>query len=180
MNKKAKHYWTGTGTSCIYTSRLFSVVDIFVIIVVSALPWYSFLQMLFFRPMYLQLALLWTCRCFSVCLAWLNCIYILLFLGFKDTSFANFASTSHVFDNVRMLFIEILHPQPALSRPCGYSPIKMCILENPLSQISPPISFKLLFTSQLEPIYCLQKNWYKKFERIWSERWRHLERKFLC
>ena len=38
MNKKAKHYWTGTGTSCIYTSRLFSVVDIFVIIVVSALP----------------------------------------------------------------------------------------------------------------------------------------------
>jgi hypothetical protein len=83
-----------------------------------------------------------------------NCIYILLFLGFKDTSFANFASTSHVFDNVRMLFIEILHPQPALSRPCGYSPIKMCILENPLSQISPPISFKLLFTSQLEPIYC--------------------------
>ena len=111
MNKKAKHYWTGTGTSCIYTSRLFSVVDIFVIIVVSALPWYSFLQMLFFRPMYLQLALLWTCRCFSVCLAWLNCIYILLFLGFKDTSFANFASTSHVFDNVRMLLIKILHLQ---------------------------------------------------------------------
>ena len=136
MNKKAKHYWTGTGTSCIYTSRLFSVVDIFVVIVVSATCSSLDLQMLFSLPgMY-------------------NCIYILLFLGFKDTSFANFASTSHVFDNVRMLFIEILHPQPALSRPCGYSPIKMCILENPLSQISPPISFKLLFTSQLEPIYC--------------------------
>ena len=29
-------YWTGTGTSCIYTSRLFNVVDIFVVIVVSA------------------------------------------------------------------------------------------------------------------------------------------------
>ena len=88
-----------------------------------------------------------------------NCIYILPFLGFEDTSFANFASTSHVFDNVRMLLIEILHPQPALSRPCRYSPVKMCIRnllfqcladalqqnysipENPLSQISSPISF---------------------------------------
>ena len=40
-----------------------------------------------------------------------NCICILPFLGFKDTSFANFASTSHVFDNVRMLPIKILHLQ---------------------------------------------------------------------
>ena len=153
--------------------------------------------MLFWQLMYLHCLDIHCCRCYfldqCICKTWYsllqmlfslpvmyNCIYILSFLGFKDTSFANFASTSHVFDNVRMLFIEILHPQPALSRPCGYSPIKMCILENPLSQISPPISFKLLFTSQLEPIHYLQKNWYKKFERIWSERWRHLERKFLC
>ena len=40
-----------------------------------------------------------------------NCIYILPFLGFKDTPFANFASTSHVFDNVKMLPIKILHLQ---------------------------------------------------------------------
>ena len=40
-----------------------------------------------------------------------NCIYILPFLGFKDTPFANFASTSHVFDNVKMLSIKILHLQ---------------------------------------------------------------------
>ena len=40
-----------------------------------------------------------------------NCIYILSFLGFKDTSFANLASTSHVFDNVKMLPIKILHLQ---------------------------------------------------------------------
>ena len=40
-----------------------------------------------------------------------NCICILPFLGFKDTSFANFASTSHIFDNVRMLPIKILHLQ---------------------------------------------------------------------
>ena len=127
---------------------------------VSIFSVYSPLQMLFFRPMYLQLALLWTCRCFSVCLACINCIYILLFLGFKDTSFANFASTSHVFDNVRMLFIEILHPQPALSRPCGYSPSKFCIC-NPrksiISDIFPNI-LCVLFTSQLEPIHYLQKN----------------------
>ena len=105
--------------------------------------------MLFFRPMYLQLALLWTCRCFSVCLACINCIYILLFLGFEDTSFANFTSASHIFYDLRMLLIEILHPQPTLSRPCGYSTVKMCIL-NPrksiIADISPqyPLSCYLL------------------------------------
>ena len=133
---------------------------IFLVSDVSIFSVYSPLQMLFFRPMYLQLALLWTCRCFSVCLACINCIYILLFLGFEDTSFANFTSASHIFYDLRMLLIEILHPQPALSRPCGYSTVKMCIL-NPrksiIADISPPISFKLLFTSQLEPIYYLQK-----------------------
>ena len=40
-----------------------------------------------------------------------NCIYILPFLGFKDTPFTNFASTSHIFDNVKMLPIKILHLQ---------------------------------------------------------------------
>ena len=105
--------------------------------------------MLFFRPIYLQLALLWTCRCFSVCLACINCIYILLFLGFEDTSFANFTSASHIFYDLRMLLIEILHPQPTLSRPCGYSTVKMCIL-NPrksiIADISPqyPLSCYLL------------------------------------
>ena len=40
-----------------------------------------------------------------------NYIYILLFLKLEDTSFANFASTSHIFDNVKMLPIKILHLQ---------------------------------------------------------------------
>ena len=40
-----------------------------------------------------------------------NCICILPYLGFKDTSFANFASTSHVFDNLRIHLIKILHLQ---------------------------------------------------------------------
>ena len=40
-----------------------------------------------------------------------NCIYILPFLRFEDTSFTNFASTPHIFDNVRILLIKILHPQ---------------------------------------------------------------------
>ena len=55
-----------------------------------------------------------------------NCICILPFLELEDTSFANFASTSHVFDNVRMLLSKITHPQPTLSIPCRYSPVKFC------------------------------------------------------
>ena len=90
-----------------------------------------------------------------------NCICILPFLELEDTSFANFASTSHVFDNVCMLLIKIFHLQPTLSIPCRYSPVKLCICillfqcfagiphqnfassipPNPLSQISPQISF---------------------------------------
>ena len=132
---------------------------------------YSLVQILFWQLMYLQYLDIYCCRCSfgdqRICdllffeladafqPAWhVNCICILLFLGFKDTSFANFASASHVFDNVRMLLIEILHPQPALSKPCGY------------------------FTAWGNTL--LTKNWYKKFERLWSERWWHLERKFLC
>ncbi len=55
-----------------------------------------------------------------------NCICILPFLELEDTFFANFASTSHVFDNVRMLLSKITHPQPTLSIPCRYSPAKFC------------------------------------------------------
>ena len=71
-----------------------------------------------------------------------------------------------------------LHLHLTFSMPCGYSLVKMCILnllflcftdtphqnfassipQNPLSQISSPISFALLVTSQLEPIHYLQKN----------------------
>jgi hypothetical protein len=80
------------------------------------------------------------------------------YLGFKDTSFANFTSTSHVFDNVRMLLIEILHPQLALSMPCGYSSSKFCIFNSPksiISDISPYPLSSIYF--KLEPIYYLQK-----------------------
>ena len=154
--------------------------------------------MLFWQLMYLHCLDIHCCRCYfldqCICKTWYsllqmlfslpvmyNCIYILPFLGFKDTSFANFASTSHVFDNVRMLLIEILHPQPALSRPCGYSPSKFCIFNALKSTIADIVAQYplLLFTSQLEPIHYLPKNWYKKFERIWNGRWWHLERKFL-
>ena len=122
---------------------IFAVTDALFLTNVSATCFSSNLQMLFSPPVML------------------NCIYILLFLGFKDTSFANFASTSHVFDNVWMLLIKILHLQPTLSIPCRYSPVKLCICillfqcfagtphqnfassipQNPLSQISPQISF---------------------------------------
>ena len=93
-----------------------------------------------------------------------NCICILPFLELEDTSFANFASTSHVFDNVRMLLIKILHLQFPKIHYLRYLP------KYPLRSI--------YFTDWSDT--WLTKNWYKEFERIWSERWRHLERKFLC
>ena len=78
---------------CICTTLIFAVVDALLGTNVSATCLSLSLQMLFSLPgMY-------------------NCIYILPFLGFKDTSFANLASTSHVFDNVRMLPIKIWHLQ---------------------------------------------------------------------
>ena len=98
------------GNHCICTGLMFAVADALFLTNVSATCFSSNLQILLSLPvMY-------------------NCIYILPFLGFKDTSFANFASTSHVFDNVRMLPSKIPHPQPVLSIPCRYSPVKMCIL----------------------------------------------------
>ena len=56
-----------------------------------------------------------------------NCICILPFLKPEDASFANFASTSHIFDNMRMFLIEIMHPPLALSITYRYSPPKLYI-----------------------------------------------------
>ena len=152
------------GNRCIYKALIFIVADALFGINASATYFSSNLQILLSLPvMY-------------------NCIYILPFLGFKDTPFANFASTSHIFYNVKMLPSKITHLQLAFSMLCGCSPSKFCIF-NPLKSTIADIIAQhplLLFTSQLEPIHYLQKNWYKKFERIWSERWRHLEREFLC
>ena len=78
---------------CICAGLIFAVADALLAAVVSATCFSLNLQILLSLPvMY-------------------NCIYILLFLGFKDTSFTNFASTSHIFDNVKMLPIKILHLQ---------------------------------------------------------------------
>ena len=96
------------GNRFICTGLIFTIADALLVTDVSATCFSLNLQMLFSLPvMY-------------------NCIYILSFLGFKDTSFANLASTSHVFDNVRMLPSKIPHPQPILSIPCRYSPAKFC------------------------------------------------------
>ena len=114
---------------------------------------YLLSQMLFWQLMYLHCLDIHCCRCFfwDWCIRNLlffkladafqpihhvNFICILPYLGFKDTSFANFASASHVFDNVRMLLIEILHPQLALSITGRYSPPKLYIFNSPKSIIS--------------------------------------------
>ena len=151
------------GCWCIYTVLIFASADAFFQTKASTTYSSLNLQMLFTPPiMY-------------------SCIYILPFLWGADTSFANFASTSHVFYNMRMLLIEILHPQLAFSTPCRYScwNFASSISKNPSSQILPINILWVLYASLTEPIYDLQKNWYKKFERIWNGRWWHLERKFL-
>ena len=75
-----------------------------------------------------------------------NCIYILPFLGLEDTSNGNFVSTSHIFDNVRMLLIEIVHPQLALPMTCRYSPAKLCI-RNSRKSIVADIPIKIVFST---------------------------------
>ena len=97
------------GSWCICNPLIFAVVDALLGTNVSATCLSLSLQMLFSLPgMY-------------------NCIYILPFLGFEDTPFANFASTSHIFDNMRMFLIEIMHPPLALSITYRYSPPKLYI-----------------------------------------------------
>ena len=101
------------GSWCICNPLIFAVADALFLTNVSATCFSSNLQILLSLPvMY-------------------NCIYILSFLGFKDTSFANLASTSHVFDNVKMLPSKITHLQLAFSMLCGCSPSKFYIF-NPL------------------------------------------------
>ena len=148
---------------CIYKALIFIVADALFGINVSATCFSSNLQILLSLPvMY-------------------NCICILPFLGFKDTPFANFASTSHIFDNVKMLPSKITHPT------CSFNAlrilhIKILHLQSPKIHYRKYLSHNILcvlFTSQLEPIHYLQKNWYKKFERIWNGRWWHLERRLL-
>ena len=81
------------GSCCICKALIFAVADALFLTNVSATCFSLNLQILFSLPgMY-------------------NCIYILPFLGLEDTSFANFTSTSHVFDNVKILSIKILHLQ---------------------------------------------------------------------
>ena len=106
---------------CICKTLIFSVADALFLINVSATCFSSNLQILLSLPvMY-------------------NCIYILPFLGFEDTSFANFASTSYVFDNVKMLPSKIMHLQLAFSKFCIFNPLESTIADivarYPLSSI---------------------------------------------
>ena len=116
------------GNRCICTDLIFAVVDNFFVIVVSArldircrrcfFDNWCICTTLIFAVVDALLGTNVSATCLSLSLQMLfslpgmyNCIYILPFLGFKDTSFANLASTSHVFDNVRMLPIKIWHLQ---------------------------------------------------------------------
>ena len=108
---------------CICKTLIFTIADALLGTNVSATYFSLNLQMLF------SLSIMY------------NCICILPFLGFEDTPFANFASTSHIFDNMRMLLIEIVHPQLALSITCRYILQKLRIFNSIKSIIAdtPPI-----------------------------------------
>ena len=118
---------------------IFAVADALFLTNVSATCFSSNLQILFSLPIIYK------------------CIYILSFLVFEDASFANFVSTSHAFYNLKMLLIEIMHPQLALSITCRYIPqklrifnsIKSIIADTPIKMIYPQRSSSkvLLFNS---------------------------------
>ena len=57
------------GNWCICNTLIFTSADALLATGVSAIPWYSLPQILFFRPKHLQLTFLWTCRYFSPHLA---------------------------------------------------------------------------------------------------------------
>ena len=144
---------------CICAALIFAIADVFVATIVSAIPWYSLSQMLSLGPMYLQLAFLWTCRCFSTCLP------------------CTIASTSFLFYALRILPSQILHLHPTFSMICGCFPSKFCIfnllflwladtphqnyassiLENFISQIPFPNTLCILFTSCTEPYMTCKK-----------------------
>ena len=150
--------------------------------------------MLFLRPMYPRWLNIHCCRCsfWNQCICNLlffeladtfkpachvNCIYILPFLWPEDASRRNFASSTCSFHNLQILHAKILHPQPVLSITCRYFPQKFGIFNPKKSTIADisPYSLNSMAWANTLPT----KNWYKKFERIWNERWWHLERKFL-
>ena len=139
-----------SGVWCIYIMRLFACTDVFVATDVSARPWYSLLQMLFFRPMYLQDLNIFCCRCSFLD----QCICNLLFFELADT----FKPACHV----------QLHLHLAFSMLCGYSLVKMCILnllflcftdtphQNFASSTCPFYNLRM-HLSELVPIHYLQK-----------------------
>ena len=114
------------GNRCICTALILTVADALFYTNVSTTCFSLSLQILFSLPIIY------------------NCIYILPFLRLEDTSFANFSSASHIFDNVRMLLIEIVHPLLALSMPCRYSSPKFCICNLRKSTIADAFPTKII------------------------------------
>ena len=79
--------------------------------------------------MHLQLTFLWTCRCFSTCLACIIASTSCLFLDLRILP----SQISHLHPTFSMPCRyspqKFLHPQPALSMTCRYSSQKFCILD---------------------------------------------------
>ena len=134
------------GSCCICKALIFAVADALFLTNVSATCFSLNLQILFSLPgMY-------------------NCIYILPFLGLEDTSFANFTSTSHVFDNVKILSIKILHLQCSKIHYRRYLPL---------------ISFEFYLLHGLSQYMTYKKIDIRNSSEYEMSVGEHLERKFL-
>ena len=120
------------GSQCICTTLIFAVADALLEAAVSAMPWYSLVQMLFFRLVHLRLVFLWTCRCFLHCLS------------------CTIASSTCPFYTLQILPTEFLHPQSALATPCRYSQLNFCILTSRKSTIA-----DIVAQYSLSPIYSM-------------------------
>ena len=97
---------------------------------VSIFSVYSPLQMLFFRPMYLQDFDIHCCRCSFLDQHICNLLFFELADTFQPACHNTIASTSCLFLDLRILLIEILHPQLALSITCRYIPQKLRIFNS--------------------------------------------------
>ena len=117
-----------SGIWCIYILSLFTVADAFLTTDVSALPWYSLLQMLFWESIHLQLAFFELVDAFqpayhvqlhlhlSFSRTWgyfLFKFYICIprFLWPADAFHQNFASSTCSFYDLQILPIKIMHLQ---------------------------------------------------------------------
>ena len=106
----------------------FACTDVFVATDVSARPWYLLLQMLFFRPMYLQDLNIFCCRCSLSWPMYLQLAFLRTCRYFSACLSCTITSASCLFLDLKILPLQILHLHPTFSITWRCSPVKLRIL----------------------------------------------------